>query len=80
MQLKYDDVTHAAYVFLSRSKPARTERIGEHTLLDYDARGNVVGVELLYADEGVDLADARLPRRADLERLLVERGFRVLVQ
>jgi uncharacterized protein YuzE len=81
MQMTYDDVTGAVYVYFNRTKSARTQRISDHTLIDYDADGNVIGIELLYANEGVDLADLRnIPQLPEVERLLAERGFPVLVQ
>jgi uncharacterized protein YuzE len=81
MQMTYDDMTGAVYVYFERTQAAKTKRISDHTLIDYDADGNVIGVELLYANEGVDLADlGDIPQLADVERLLEERGFRVLVQ
>ncbi len=76
MQLKYDDVTGAVYVYFAHAAVARTERVNEQALVDYDQTGSVVGVELLDAKEGIVL-DSKLPHLAEMERLLADLNFRV---
>jgi len=71
MQVTYDDVTGAVYVYLDRpSKVAKTKRVSEHTLLDYDGNGKLIGIELLYPHEGIDLSGLRKAQAGEVERLL----------
>lgn len=55
----YDGETDVLYVLLVDESDAsinRTEELSDRVLVDLDARGEVVGVEVLYArGEGIDL-------------------------
>lgn len=75
MQLTYDDTVDAAYVYFSHAPVARTEEAHPRTLVDFDADGNVRGVEFLDASTGVDLEG--LPHRDALAHLLEGRNFPV---
>lgn len=45
-----DGTIEAVYIYLSDNKVARTvERIDSQLLVDYDRRGNIVGIEILAA-------------------------------
>lgn len=75
MQLTYDEITDALYVYFSQADVVRTVEMTPQLLVDYDGQGNVRGVEILDASKGVDLD--RVPRREDLARLLEARNFPV---
>ena len=56
MQVQYDPEADAIYVRLRESEGSiRTERVDERRLVDYNASGDVAGVELLSVSRGVDL-------------------------
>jgi uncharacterized protein YuzE len=56
MQVQYDPEADAIYVRLRESEGSiRTERVDERRMVDYNAGGDVVGVELLSVSRGVDL-------------------------
>ena len=45
--IKYDPGADALYVKLKESKVADSEEVGEGVVVDYDDKGEVVGIELL---------------------------------
>ncbi len=60
MHLSYDSEADAIYVRLRPGGPAavkRTVDLGGHRHADYDAAGNVLGVEFLVVSRGIDLTD-----------------------
>jgi uncharacterized protein YuzE len=72
--LDVDNEADAAYVTISGDDIARTAKLDENRIIDYDARGAVVGIELLNVSRGVDLRD--LPYREKLADLLGENRIR----
>ena len=48
MKLEYDPESDAAYVGLCVGEIVESEEIEPGVILDYDARGRVVGIEILY--------------------------------
>jgi len=48
MKLKVDQQADALYLTLSESPASRSEEIAPGIILDYDASGQVVGIEMLY--------------------------------
>ncbi len=70
MQVQYDPEADAMYVRVRESEGSiRTERIDDRRLVDYNAGGDVVGVELLSVSLGVDLSGLpEGPRIADAMR------------
>lgn len=48
MKIEFDPIADAIYVELAEGDVDRTEEIKPGLILDYDAEGNVLGVELLY--------------------------------
>ena len=49
MLISYDPVVKAAYIKLDhKAKVARTVRISQDTFVDLNARGRLIGVELLH--------------------------------
>lgn len=70
-----DEETDAVYIRLSQGRVMRTEDLGEGRFADYDATGNLVGVELLGVRQGVNLCG--LPGHDVVERVLTEHSIRV---
>lgn len=57
MKVEVDEEANAAYVTLAARPVAATRRLDANRLLDLDAAGKVVGIELLNVSAGVDLSD-----------------------
>ena len=55
MEIRYDITADAVYVNVSKSKVARTIKNDERFLVDVDAKGNVVGIEILDASSQQEL-------------------------
>lgn len=55
MEVRYDSEADAIYVRLRATAHARTEELDVARLIDYDAAGDVIGVEFLWVSGGVDL-------------------------
>jgi uncharacterized protein YuzE len=64
MKLKVDRQADALYLSLSEAPAARSEEVSPGIIVDYDDRGRVVGIEMLYLSK-------RAPE-TDLQRLLFE--------
>ena len=77
MKLAYDAEADAAYIRLSERPSCRTEEVSDVCIVDFDATGNVVAIELLsvFGFAGASLyalvQKGYLSRR-DAERLLRE--------
>jgi len=48
MKIEFDPIADALYLELSGSEVEKTEEIKPGVMMDYDADGNIVGVEVLY--------------------------------
>jgi uncharacterized protein YuzE len=79
MQIKVDQKAEAAYVQITDEPVARTQPKSEQLIVDYDAKGGIVGIEILDIGEGVDLG-SDLPREltAELEPLLDKANIRMM--
>jgi uncharacterized protein YuzE len=55
MKLNYHPETDSLYIDLSEQTSAETREISEGVLLDYDAHGNLVGIDIDNASTKVDL-------------------------
>jgi uncharacterized protein YuzE len=71
--LKIDRETDAAYVRIRSAPVARTQALDDRRIVDYEADGEIRGIEFLDVREGVDLRD--LPYRPELERLFGDRDI-----
>lgn len=49
-KLHYDKAANAAYLRFSDAKVVESEKVAEGVVLDYDADGRIVGMEVLDAD------------------------------
>lgn len=55
MKVNYDIMADAVYINVSKAKVAKTVKTEERFLVDVDARGNVVGIEILDASNQQEL-------------------------
>jgi len=49
MTIKYDPVADAAYFSMRKGKVAKTVRMEDRIVADFDAKGNIIGIEVLDA-------------------------------
>ena len=62
MKLNYFPETDSLYIDLSEQPSAESREISDGVVLDYDARGNLVGIDIDNASTKVDLAKLTLSR------------------
>jgi uncharacterized protein YuzE len=62
MRLSYDPTTDSLYIHLAERPAAGSDEVTDGVVLDYDASGALVGIDVQHASQ-----------RADLERLSVSR-------
>jgi len=62
MKLNYYPETDSLYIDLSEQPSAESREISDGVVLDYDARGNLVGIDIDNASSKVDLARLTLSR------------------
>lgn len=48
MKIEFDPIADALYVELASGEVEKTEEISPGVMLDFDASGNVLGLEMLY--------------------------------
>ena len=51
MRIRYDSDADAMYITFRKADVASTKKIDMHIIVDYDKKGNVIGVELLFVKE-----------------------------
>jgi uncharacterized protein YuzE len=64
MKLNYHPDTDSLYIDLSEKPSVESREISEGVVLDYDAQGNLVGIDIDHASRKVDLRTlivSRLP-------------------
>ncbi len=70
MKLNYYKDTDSLYIDLSSKPSAESREISEGVVLDYDAAGHIVGIDIDNASRKVDLKEISLSRiPAEVERL-----------
>ena len=57
MRVRYDEAADALYIRLAKGKYYKSDEIQEGFILDYDADGNVIGIEILEASSVLTPAD-----------------------
>ncbi len=55
MRIEFDQLADALYVHLAGGEVEKTGEIKPGMILDYDAKGNVLGVEVLYVSKRAKL-------------------------
>ena len=69
MKISYSKEADALYIRLNDKRIENSDEISEDVILDFDANGNVVGIEVLNASE-----------KFDVEELTIEAIKRVTVE
>jgi uncharacterized protein YuzE len=77
MTLSHDLKADAAYVTIGDRSVVQTKKLDQNRLVDYDAHGEIVGIEFLSVSHGVDLSE--LPYRDELVRLFEQHHIKQLV-
>jgi len=75
IKLKHDKTADAIYIKLSNMPYSFGRDLDDLRRIDYDAKGNPRGIELLCVSTGVITDD--LPNRAEVELALDDRGIKV---
>lgn len=71
MLVRFDSESDAIYVSFREVDPGasqRTDRVSQWTIVDYDADGEPLGVELLFVSQGLDLTG--VPHRSEIAEAL----------
>ena len=64
MRLAYDPATDSLYIHLTESPGVDSDEVSDGVVLDYDAAGALVGIDVQHASERADirhLSISRLP-------------------
>ncbi len=77
MKIEYDRGVDAAYFSFSAAASTRQEKLDDARIIDYDADGEVVGVEFITPSRGMDLTG--VPRATEIAREARKLGLRVRV-
>ena len=51
MKITYDEDADAMYIKLIRGKVAKTKEVDPNMMVDYDSKGNILGIEILFVKE-----------------------------
>jgi uncharacterized protein YuzE len=71
MVLKYYPDTDSFYIDLSSKPSAESREVSERIVLDYDAHGNIVGIDIDNASKKIDLKEITLRKLpTDVEHVL----------
>jgi uncharacterized protein YuzE len=62
MKLNYHAETDSLYIDLSEKPSVESREVSEGVVLDYDAAGNLVGIDIDHASKKVDLQKLILSR------------------
>ena len=69
MKFEYSEDEDALYVYFQEVEVSRSQDVDEGIIVDYDALGDVVGIEVLDASSRIDVSDGvgRLVHRAQAQ-------------
>jgi uncharacterized protein YuzE len=70
MKIDYYPDTDSLYIDLSSRPSVESQEVSEGVVLDYDAQGNLVGIDIDHASRKLDLRElvtSRIPLGADAE-------------
>ena len=62
MKLSYDAATDSLYIHLSERVSVDSDEVAEGVVLDYDATGALVGIDIQHASRRADLAHISVSR------------------
>ncbi len=65
MKIEYSKEDDALYITLKEADVADTDELTEDIIIDYDNRGNIVGIEVLYASQHVDMANISISTKLE---------------
>ena len=68
MRLDYFPDTDSLYIDLSDTPSAESREVSEGVVLDYDAGGNLVGIDIDHASRKIDLTTLTLSRLPSMVR------------
>jgi len=57
MRMHYSQDADAIYIRLKEDPIHNTDEVAENIIMDFDAKGNVIGIEILFASERVDVSE-----------------------
>ena len=58
MKITYDKIANAAYLYLKKAqKVTKTLPVSDDIIIDLDAKGGVLGIEILNASKNIDVND-----------------------
>jgi len=75
LKYSHDTKADAVYITLSNKAVAYTKSLDDTRIIDYDANGNPVGIELLCVSNGVMTDD--LPLASEVTQLLENKHIKV---
>ncbi len=73
MKVRYDEEADALYTRLRQGEYYESDEIKEGFILDYDANGNIIGIEILDASSNLSAADLSTVN-FEISRQLVKSG------
>ncbi len=65
MKIEYSKEDDALYITLKEADVADTDELTEDIIIDYDNRGNIVGIEVLDASQHVDMANISISTKLE---------------
>lgn len=69
MRIRYSQEADALYIRLKENKIEDTDEVSEDLIIDYDANGKVIGIEILAASQ-----------KADTDQLVIQAFQKVMVE
>ncbi len=62
MKIQYDKKEDTVYLELAKGKYSRTRKVSETVLVDEDAKGRILGIEILDAKENIKAFNPQKPK------------------
>ena len=72
---EHDPRADAVYLRVGNTEWVRQHSLDDERVLDFDAHGALIGIELLCVSHGVDTAG--IPHQTEVERVLADHGILV---
>ncbi|OHA01068.1 MAG: hypothetical protein A3C11_02110 [Candidatus Sungbacteria bacterium RIFCSPHIGHO2_02_FULL_49_12] len=71
MKISYDKIADAVYIQAAKRKIAKTKKIQGNLIVDFDAGGNVRGVEILAASEWFSMGHKKPQIEIGMRKILL---------